>query len=89
MSIYVSGVQFGRFVPGFFERFIEVIADVFSHFASHLFHESSHAPRIILVNIAERARIREGFQAGFLGLGSGKPGHDPFEPDALAKLACR
>src|SRR5439155_16752458 len=89
MSIYVSRVHFRHVVPAFFEGFVEVIAEILSHFAPHLLHQASHALRIILVEVAELARVGESLEAGFFRFWSGEPGHDPLKSRAVAILARR
>src|SRR5207249_10611116 len=89
MSIYVSRVQSRRVVPTFFEGFVEVTAEILSHFAPHFLHQASHALRIILVEVTELARVGESLEAGFFRFRSSEPGHDPLKPRAAAILARR
>src|SRR5437867_5362908 len=89
MSVYVSRVQSRHVVPTFFEGFVEVLAEILPHFAPHLLHQASHALRIILVEIAELARVGESLDAGFFRFWGGEPGHDPLKSRAVAILARR
>src|SRR2546423_14956550 len=89
MSIYVSRVQSRRVVPTFFEGFVEVTAEILSHFAPHFLHQASHALRIILVEVAELARVGESLEAGFFRFRGSEPRHDPLKPRAVAMLSRR
>ncbi len=58
MSVYVRGLVPTLIGARFFQCLIHVFPEVLAHLLAHLFHEASHALRIILVKISKLARIR-------------------------------
>src|SRR5581483_699289 len=86
MSIDVSGIRFCQVSAGLFKGFFQFITEVLAHFPSHFFHEPGHALRIVLVQIAEVAGVRQRFEAGFFRFGRGEAGHEPFDVRAPTVL---
>jgi hypothetical protein len=86
--VHVQAAGFGQALSGF-HRFLKIIAEILSHLASHFLHESRHALRVVLVQIAEVTGVRHGFQPSLFRFRSGESGQQPDEVGALTMTARR
>src|SRR5262245_21672710 len=62
----------------------EVVAQVLAELPSHLLHEAAHAGRIVLVEVAEAARVAQGLQPLVLRLDAREARHDARQRRAAA-----
>lgn len=60
-----GGISFGH---GFVHERVDVLgAEVVPHLAAHFLHPPGHALRVVLIQSRESRRVRQAFEAGFLG----------------------